>query len=397
MPAEVKFRLVAMDGKAQDNQVELGRLTVSDEASALREVDRLKRVLALAGAETFETTLTARAVSELLKRSASSDHPACLYIDLVRDNSRLNIRIDLAHRSQVDFDGPYIDYFSVVSTGDDNLLLTRSIEIPPPGAGFEREAAAVIEQKTEAEIKTMILEKESADAAKMAQLQFMRKMSHELRTPLNVILGYTEILREEPKDDQADDDLRAIHEAGKQLLAIIDNVLDFSRLEMGDYDVGVESFSCRELLDEIIGELEHLWNRHDNRFELSVPDDDIILETDRKKLRCILDNLLINAAEFTEHGLIRMTCSKVKMEDRREGVEFEVADTGIGMNTAGLNNLFHPFIQKDESTTRGHGGIGMGLALCQRYSQILGGTLEVTSRPAEGTRFTLRVPAKLAD
>lgn len=252
-------------------------------------------------------------------------------------------------------------------------------------------ALEVPQEKTEDEVRQLILDVEAAEAARAAQLYFMRKVSHELRTPLNVILGYSEMLAEDMEDTQSRQDIDSIYQAGKQLLGIIDNVLNFSRMEMGQIELHTSSVSCRDAVKEVVQEMQDALEHADNRFVLHCSDTILEIYTDRGKLVHILKHLLANATKFTEHGDITLTV-EARDSDRTPGVSFEVRDSGVGISKPQLEDLFKPFTQLDHGHGPGPGGLGMGLALCRRYAELIGGFLEVDSTPNEGSVFRLWVP-----
>src|SRR5687767_7479173 len=221
-------------------------------------------------------------------------------------------------------------------------------------------------------------------------------MSHELRTPLNAIIGYSEMLQEEAEDTDADaflPDLRRINAAGKHLLGLINDILDLSKIEAGRMDLHFETFDLRRLVDEVEGVVRPLVEKNANRLVIDCPDDLGTMHADQTKLRQALFNLLSNAAKFTDHGTISLTVER-EPDDR---ITFAVSDTGIGMTEEQLSRLFEAFSQAEASTSRQYGGTGLGLAISRHFCRLMGGDLTVESVYGQGSKFTVRLPARVAE
>lgn len=238
---------------------------------------------------------------------------------------------------------------------------------------------------------------EKARAATEVKSQFLANMSHELRTPMNAILGYSEMLIEDAEDlgpelsgEEVVPDLRKIRSAGQHLLALINDILDLSKVEAGKIELYLEEFNVREMLEEIGATLQPLIEKQQNGLEIRVAKDVHIMYGDVTRTRQILYNLLSNAAKFTEGGTI-----SVRVRRGADGIVFEVSDTGIGMNDEQRGRLFTPFMQADASTTRKFGGTGLGLALCKEFAELLGGSVDVQSTPGKGSTFTVRLPDRV--
>lgn len=243
--------------------------------------------------------------------------------------------------------------------------------------------------------------KEAAEAASLAKSQFLANMSHELRTPLNAIIGYSEILQEDAVDLGEEDfvvDLEKIHNAGKHLLSLINDILDLSKIEAGRTDLELETFDVAETIQEVATTVEPLFLRNSNRLNVECPDSIGELYSDRIKLTQILFNLLSNAAKFTQKGTVTLSVERIKNDDNSFDSEwfiFKCADTGIGMTAEQVQKLFQPFMQADASTTRKYGGTGLGLAIAQKYSQMLGGEITVDSEFGKGSVFSVLLPTQL--
>ena len=233
-----------------------------------------------------------------------------------------------------------------------------------------------------------------AEQANLAKSQFLANMSHELRTPLNAVILYSELLQEESEDRGIDDfgpDLEKIRSAGKHLLSLVNGVLDLSKIEAGKMDLYLEDFDVREMLDDVLGTIAPLIEKKHNAMELKVPGTLGTVHGDLTKTRQILFNFLSNAAKFTENGIVTLAVDRMQRHGR-EVISYTVKDSGIGMTDEQMGKLFQPFTQADESTTRKYGGTGLGLTICKRFAELMGGDITVTSVPNEGTTFQIQVP-----
>jgi PAS domain S-box-containing protein len=240
--------------------------------------------------------------------------------------------------------------------------------------------------------------KTDAEAANVAKSQFLANMSHELRTPLNAVIMYSELLQEEAADRGVESfipDLDKIRAGGKHLLALVNGVLDLSKIEAGKMDLFLETFEVPVMVRDVLSTVEPMIGKKSNKLEVDCPADLGPMHADLTKVRQILFNLLSNASKFTEKGTIQMHVKRAELEGQST-IIFEVHDTGIGMTPAQIDKLFQPFTQADESTTRRFGGTGLGLAISRRFCQMMGGDISVTSEADKGSTFTVRLPARVA-
>jgi signal transduction histidine kinase/CheY-like chemotaxis protein len=239
--------------------------------------------------------------------------------------------------------------------------------------------------------------KEAAEAANIAKSAFLANMSHELRTPMNAILGYSEMLMEEAEDLGQSDfvpDLKKINQAGTHLLALINDVLDLSKIESGKMEAFAEDIDVNSLLDEVTTTAQPLIDKNGNRLEIIRGEQLGMVHQDITKIRQSLLNLLSNAAKFTHEGQITLRVQRAQ-HGSVDWLTFAVSDTGIGIPADKINHVFEEFSQADESTTRDYGGTGLGLAISRRFCRLLGGTLTVESQPGKGSTFTIHLPAIL--
>ena len=241
--------------------------------------------------------------------------------------------------------------------------------------------------------------RDEAEAASRAKSAFLANMSHELRTPMNAIIGYSEMLAEDAEDAGQDElvpDLEKIRAAGKHLLALINDVLDLSKIEAGKMDVYLEDFDVVSMLDDVVSTAGSLMHKNGNRLETRFGGDLGVIHADLTKLRQSLFNLISNAAKFTTDGTITLTARRERAPQGLEQVVFSVADTGIGIAADKLERLFEEFTQADDSTTREYGGTGLGLTITKRFCEMMGGAIDVESTPGQGTTFTIRLPTNVA-
>lgn len=275
------------------------------------------------------------------------------------------------------------------------------VDLPPNGADElgDMSRALLVFRENAREIRQAREEAEEArhqaEAASRTKSAFLANMSHELRTPLNAIIGYSEILREDAQDrgDKASEgDLVKIETAGKHLLGLINDILDLSKIEAGRMDLHLEDVDLARLTSEVKVLVTPLMDKNGNRFEIDMPADIGRMNVDLVKLKQSLVNLLSNAAKFTKNGLVKLTVSKALSDAGRPVFTFAVKDSGIGMTQEQMGRLFQAFTQADSSTTRNYGGTGLGLTITKHFATMLGGDITVTSKPGEGSTFSIVLP-----
>ena len=241
--------------------------------------------------------------------------------------------------------------------------------------------------------------KVAAEAANATKSQFLATMSHELRTPLNAIIGYTEMMTEEAEDNGHDDyipDLKKVHSSAKHLLALINDVLDLSKIEAGKMDLYLETVEVKPLIEDVVAVVAPLVDKKANKLSVNLGPNLGSIHADVTKVRQSLFNLLSNASKFTERGTITLDVYR-SWQQGSEIFHFIVSDTGIGMNKEQLGRMFQAFTQADASTTRKFGGTGLGLVISRNFCQMMGGDITVESEEGKGTKFTIVLPVVVVD
>jgi signal transduction histidine kinase/DNA-binding response OmpR family regulator len=254
-------------------------------------------------------------------------------------------------------------------------------------------------KQREAELATLVEELEAArnaaQEASRTKSSFLANMSHELRTPLNAIIGVTEMLQEDARDLGREDEIEPLDRvlgAARHLLALINDILDLSKIEAGRMELHLETFSIQPLVEDVAKTVETMAAKNGNRIVVNCQADIGSMHADQIRVRQALMNLLSNASKFTHDGIVTVTAAR-RVGSDAETIELAVADTGIGMTPEQLGKLFQEFSQADSSTTRKYGGTGLGLAISRRFCQMMGGDISVESEPGRGSTFTITLPA----
>jgi signal transduction histidine kinase len=224
--------------------------------------------------------------------------------------------------------------------------------------------------------------------------QFLANMSHELRTPLNAIIGLTDMMAGNAArfgTEKALEPLRRVLSAGHHLLALINDILDLSKIEAGRMELNLASFSLAPVIDEVVKTIEPLATKNGNRVAVQCDGEIGTMHADQMRMRQALLNLMSNANKFTEKGTITVAAHHGQ-ENGRDWVTVAVTDTGIGMTPEQMSKLFQEFSQASSSTASKYGGTGLGLVISRRFCQMMGGDITVESEPGSGSTFTIRVP-----
>jgi signal transduction histidine kinase len=223
--------------------------------------------------------------------------------------------------------------------------------------------------------------------------QFLANMSHELRTPLNAIIGVSEMLREDAEALKQDTEpLDRVLGAGRHLLALINDILDLSKIEAGRMELNLDTFALPPLIDDVVKTIEPLAAKNGNHIKVNCDDSIGMMHADQMRLRQALLNLMSNANKFTEKGTVTIAAHQGQ-ENGRDWVTLSVADTGIGMTAEQMGRLFQEFSQASSKTASKYGGTGLGLVISRKFCQMMGGDITVASEPSKGSVFTVRLPA----
>jgi PAS domain S-box-containing protein len=275
--------------------------------------------------------------------------------------------------------------------------------------GSAERVLAIIRDITEQKRNERMLEqanlmqraKEEAEQANRAKSEFLSSVSHEIRTPLSAILGFIEVLGEHPNlrggPAEIEEHLATIRQNGQFLLALIDDLLDISRIEAGHLRVESEPCSPIGIISDVVESLRAKAEAKHLQIEVelvgAMPP---AVATDRLRLQQILVNLLDNAIKFSERGIVRLTARTIEHPGADQVLEFAVSDMGIGMTESEMTGLFQPFYRVPSVAADHPGGTGLGLAICKRIARRLGGDITVQSTPASGSIFSLSIPVKIA-
>ncbi len=248
-------------------------------------------------------------------------------------------------------------------------------------------------------VQQLEVARDAANEASRTKSSFLANMSHELRTPLNAIMGVTEILQEDARELNREDQIEPldrIQRAARHLLALINDILDLSKIEAGKMELVLESFLITAMIEDVMRTVEPIASKNGNRIVANCPAGTGSIYADQMRVRQALLNLVSNASKFTSNGTVTVSASRWQTGEG-ERIELVVADTGIGMTREQVAKLFQEFSQADSSTTRKYGGTGLGLAISRRFCQMMGGDISVESELGQGSRFIIALPARVGD
>jgi len=264
-------------------------------------------------------------------------------------------------------------------------LQKTNTELEQQARELEMQADELTEQNTELEIQ-----KRELDEANRLKTNFLSNMSHELRTPLNSVIALSGVLSRRLSEKIPEEEcsyLEIIERNGKNLLTMINDILDISRIESGNEEIEISQFNTKDIIDELMAMIQLQAQQQHIELLHTSQDTNIVINTDVSKFRHILQNLISNAVKFTENGTV-----EIKTVQNGDWIEITVKDSGIGISKEHLPHIFDEFRQADGSTSRRFGGTGLGLAIAKKYATFLGGNITVKSTVDVGSEFTLLLP-----
>lgn len=268
--------------------------------------------------------------------------------------------------------------------GGDIVTIDTSIAMMPDGQRLLLSAKDITAHKQLE--RELMAARDAAEQATRAKSDFLASMSHEIRTPLNGIIGLTNLALKEPLSEKQRHYLEKSQQSSKALLRVINDILDYSRIETGKLSLTLKPFRVQEVMEEVNTLFEHQAAQQGIAFSVHCPKA-LTLTGDAMRLTQLLSNLLGNALKFTSEGTVSLSAELLEEDAHRATLQFSVRDSGIGIDETLQQKLFGAFVQADSSITRKYGGTGLGLAICKQLATLMGGELRVKSEKGTGSEF----------
>jgi PAS domain S-box-containing protein len=359
--------------------------------AAERSEDRLNLALGITDVHVWEMDYVRRELTKAGAEDTFFEQPQT-FESLSRDiygvvDARDKPMVIEAWRAHVEAGVPYRPQYRIArADGKEVWVEAWALQFPDARGRVPRLVGALrnITEAKQAERK-LIEAMEAAEAANTAKSQFLATISHEIRTPLNGVLGMAQAMAADALSEVQSVRLDVLRESGQALLAILNDVLDISKIEAGKLELEQAEFDLGEIVESALGAFAALAEKKGLALKLKVaPAARGRCRGDATRVRQILSNLISNALKFTESGEVAVSVAR-----RSETVRIEVRDTGIGIAPAGMTRLFEKFEQGDASTTRRYGGSGLGLAICRQLAEMMGGRIAATSREGAGATFVV--------
>ncbi|MEN1761441.1 PAS domain-containing hybrid sensor histidine kinase/response regulator [Anoxynatronum sibiricum] len=290
----------------------------------------------------------------------------------------------LEARGEIELDAEGHPAFAVGTVQDitEKQMIAQELE------EYRAHLVEMVEQRT----KELEEAKQAAEKANQAKSAFLSNMSHEIRTPMNAIVGYAHLIRRDPLTDRQMDQIDKLTIAAKNLLQIINDVLDLSKIEANKLSLDIHDFEPARMIDNVCSMINEQIEKKKLDFFVDLDHIPFRLRGDGVRLGQILLNLTSNAVKFTDSGSVRIRSRFAEEENEKVWLRFEVEDSGIGITDDQMKRLFSEFQQADDTTTRNYGGTGLGLAISQKLTDLMGGKIGASSVPGQGSLFWVEIP-----